>query len=60
MNNNNSTRCCQGFFVDWLKTSHGDLAGPKTCSTLLNAIKKLYYLKAHEEMIKEVTMLKLH
>ena len=58
--NKDPRKCCQDFFIDWLKTSHGDRAGSKTWSTLLNAIKDVVELtRAKEEIFKEILTLEL-
>jgi len=47
---------CQDFFHDWLQTSNGARAGPKTWETLLNAIKKVVELaRAREDILKELS-----
>ena len=49
-NNDNSKKCCQKLFVDWLSTDHG--VGPKTWSTLLEKLKDVEDLAAATNEIK--------
>ena len=49
--NSNPTKCCQDLLKDWLKTDHGKQAGPKTWSTLLDALKRVEGLTASRENI---------
>jgi len=49
-NNDNSKKCCQELFEDWLSTDHG--VGPKTWSTLLEKLKDVEDLAAATNEIK--------
>ena len=49
--NGNTTKCCQNLLKDWLQTDHGKRAGPKTWSTLLDALKRVEGLTASRENI---------
>ena len=49
-------RCCREFFIDWLTTNNGAKAGPKTWSTLLDALKKVDEISTDtiDEIVTEV------
>ena len=47
----NTKKCCQNLLKDWLKTDHGKQAGPKTWSTLLDALKRVDDLTASRDNI---------
>ena len=55
----NSKKCCQDFFRDWLGTNNGKGAGPKTWSTLFDIIKNHTSIASEirEEMITKVKTL---
>ena len=57
----NSKKCCEDFFVDWLTTDNGAKAGSKTWATLLDVLKEIDDIAADikENITKEVLQLKL-
>ena len=55
----NPKKCCRELLKDWLMTNNGAKAGPKTWSTLLNALKKIDEIPSDiiEDIIAKVTQL---
>ena len=55
----NPKNCCRELLEDWLMANNGAKAGPKTWSTLLNALKEIneISLDITEEIIARVTQL---
>ena len=52
-------KCCREFFRTWLMTDCGGRAGPKTWSTLLNALKEIDEIPSDitEDIIAKVKQL---
>jgi len=56
--NKDRDRACTVFFENWLSTDNGKSAGPKTWSTLLDAIKEIKDLTSvREEILKDLNIL---
>lgn len=54
-NKGNPKGCCLEFFENWLTTKNGASAGPKTWSTLMDALEKVEELAAvREEILKDL------
>ena len=55
--NKDPKKCCQGLFEDWLRTDHGEKAGPRTWSTLVRVLAEVEELTvAREEIAMDINV----